>query len=188
MLWAAGGSSVSTAVGMKALPSLLAPLLIGSALLAALLRGVDVYDALLTGARKGLKTALDILPALIALFPAIYLLRASGLTDLLGMILSPLLEKLGVPPETAPLMLLRPLSGSAALSAAADIIARCGADSPAGRTAAVMLGSSETTFYVVAVYFAAAGVKNSRWAIPAALCADLACFLSAAWVCRLFYA
>ena len=84
-------------------------------------------------------------------------------------------------------MLLRPLSGSGALSAAAEIIGQAGADSLAGRTAAVMLGSSETTFYVAAVYLSAAGVKKSRWAIPAALCADLACFLSSAWVCRMLW-
>ena len=83
--------------------------------------------------------------------------------------------------------MLRPLSGSAALAAAAELIGRAGPDSLTGRTAAVMLGSSETTFYVAAVYFSAAGVKNSRWAIPAALCADLVCFLSSAWLCRLFW-
>ena len=100
---------------------------------------------------------------------------------------STLLHTLGVPAETVPLLLLRPFSGSAALAAAAELISRCGPDSLAGRTAAVMLGSSETTFYVTAVYFSAAGVRDSRWAIPAALCADLACFLSSAWICRLLW-
>ena len=174
-------------MALKSLGALVAPLLICCALLTALLRGVDVYDALLTGARRGLKTAVDILPALLVLYPAIYLLRASGLPELLGRVLSPLLEALGVPTETGLLMLLRPLSGSGAMSVASEIIARCGPDSLPGRTAAVMLGSSETTFYVAAVYLSAAGVKNSRWAIPAALCADLACFLSSAWVCRLLW-
>ena len=79
------------------------------------------------------------------------------------------------------------MSGSGALAAAAELIGQYGADSLIGRTAAVMIGSSETTFYVIAVYFAAAGVKNSRWAVPAALCADLACFISSAWVCRLLW-
>ena len=94
---------------------------------------------------------------------------------------------LGIPEETVLLMLLRPVSGSAALSAAADVISRCGADSLAGRTAAVMCSSSDTTFYVIAVYFTAAGVKDSRWAVPAALCADAAGFLSAAWICRILW-
>ena len=174
-------------MALKELGALLAPLLLCGALLTASLRGVDVYEALCTGARKGLDTAGKILPPLLALFPAIYLLRASGLAEGLSRLLSPLLLRLGVPPETGILMLLRPLSGSGALSAAAEIIGQAGADSLAGRTAAVMLGSSETTFYVVAVYLAAAEVRGSRWAIPAALCADLACFLSSAWVCRLLW-
>ena len=93
-----------------------------------------------------------------------------------------------MPPETALILLLRPLSGSGALAAATELIKSFGADSLVGRTAAVMLGSSETTLYVAAVYFSAAGVKDSRWAIPAALCADLACFLSSAWLCRLLWA
>ena len=172
---------------MRSLPALTAPLLIGCALLAGLLQGVDVYDALLCGARKGLQVALDILPALIVLFPALSMLRASGLPERLGVLLAPLLGRLGVPAETVLLMLLRPLSGSAALGAAAELIGRCGPDSLVGCTAAVMIGSSETTLYVTALYFAAAGVKRSRWAIPAALCADLSCFLSAAWICRLLW-
>ncbi len=174
-------------MALRTLGALVAPLILCCALLAAALKGVDVYDALLTGARRGMKTAAEILPALLVLYPAVYLLRASGLPELLSGWLGPLLDALGVPRETGLLMLLRPLSGSAALSVAADAISRCGPDSLAGRTAAVMVGSSETTFYVAAVYLSAAGVKNSRWAIPAALCADLACFLSSAWACRLLW-
>ena len=174
-------------MALKDLGALVAPLLLCSALLAASLRGVDVYEALCAGARKGLDTAGKILPPMLALFPALYLLRASGLAEGLSRLLSPLLLRLGVPPETGILMLLRPLSGSGALSAAAEIIRQAGPDSLTGRTAAVMLGSSETTFYVAAVYLSAAGVKKSRWAIPAALCADLACFLSSAWLCRMLW-
>ena len=169
---------------MRSLLDLTAPLLIGAVMLHAALRGVDLYGAMLAGARKGLQVMAELLPALIVLFPAIRLLRASGLPELLGRLLSPLLDMLGVPADTALLMLLRPISGSAALAAASEIIQRCGPDSLTGRTAAVMIGSSETTLYVAAVYFAAAGVRRSRWAIPAALCADLACFLSSAWICR----
>ena len=171
-------------MALNDLSALTAPLLLGGALIAAALRGVDAYDALRAGAEKGLRTALEILPALAALFPAIYLLRASGLPEQLERLLSPLFRALGVPPETGLLLLLRPLSGSGALSEAARIIREAGPDSLPGRTAAVMMGSSETTFYVAAVYLSAAGVKRSRWAIPAARCADLACFLCSAWVCR----
>ena len=172
---------------MRALSDLLTPLLIAGAMLAAALQGVDLYEAMLAGARKGLALLGQVLPALLVLFPVLYLMRASGLPELLERWLSPLLRLLGIPADTALLMLLRPLSGSAALGAAAEIIGRCGPDSLTGRTAAVMLGSSETTFYVAAVYLAGAGVRGSRWAIPAALCADLACFLSSAWICRLLW-
>jgi spore maturation protein B len=174
-------------VALSTLAPLAVPGLVLLGMLAARRSGADVYEALCAGAKKGLETTLSIAPALLALFPAVWLLRASGLPELLGALLDPLLSRLGIPGETALLLLLRPLSGSGALSAAADIIAHYGPDSLVGRTAAVMLGSSETTFYVVAVYFSAAGVKESRWAIPAALCADLMCFLSAAWVCRWFW-
>lgn len=164
-----------------------APIIIAAACAYALYRNVDVFAAMTEGAKKGLRVMADILPALIVLFPAIYLLRASGLPELLERVLAPLFEALGVPKETSLLMLLRPVSGSAALSIGAELIGKYGADSLIGRTAAVMIGSSETTLYVVAVYFGAAGVKDSRWAIPAALCADLACFLSSAWICRILW-
>ena len=86
--------------------------------------------------------------------------------------------------NTADALIVGNLIGSGALAAAEELLRQYGPDSLIGRTAAVMLGSSETTLYVAAVYFSAAGVKDSRWAIPAALCADLACYLSAAWICR----
>ena len=172
---------------MSALLSLTAPAIIAVICVCALSRGVDLYAAMVKGAGKGLEVVAGILPALLVLFPAIYLLRASGLAETIQTLLSPLLERLGIPADTALLMLLRPLSGSGALSAAGEIIARHGPDSLTGRTAAVMIGSSETTFYVIAVYLGAAGIKDSRWAIPAAVCADLACFLASAWICRLLW-
>lgn len=107
--------------------------------------------------------------------------------DAFADLLAPLIERIGVPAETVPLALLRPVSGGAATAAAADIIKNSGADSLAGRTAAVMIGSSETTFYVIAVYFGAAKIKNTRHAIPAALLADLAVFLASAWTCALMW-
>ena len=173
---------------MKGLLDLTAPLIISCVFLCAAIQGVDIYSAMVEGAKNGLKVCADILPALLVLFPAIWLLRASGLPELLSRLLSPILDALGIPADTTLLMLLRPISGSGALSAAAELIERFGPDSLVGRTAAVMIGSSETTLYVSAVYFAAAGVKNSRWAIPAALCADLVCFVSSAWICRLLWA
>ena len=169
---------------MSVLLDLLPALLLSALSLYAARRGVDLYAALTAGARKGLRLAAELLPALTVLFAAIWLLRASGLPVLLGRLAAPLLGRLGVPEETALLMLLRPLTGSGALAAASELIRTYGADSLVGRTAAVMIGSSETTLYVTAVYFSAAGVKPGRRAIPAALCADLVCFLSSAWLCR----
>ena len=172
---------------MSELMSLTAPLLISGVFIYGARKGVDIYSAMTAGAKKGLSLMWELLPALLVLFPAVYLFRASGLPELLGRALSPVFGTLRIPEETGLLMLLRPISGSAALSAASEIISSQGPDSLAGRTAAVMMGASETTFYVTAVYFAAAGVKNSRWAIPAALCADLCCFLSSAWICGLLW-
>ena len=156
-------------------------------LLLALLQRQDAFTVLREGARRGLETVVDLLPALLVLFPAISLLRTSGLPELLGGLMEPVLGRLGIPAETSLLLLLRPLSGSAALGVGSELIRQYGPDSLVGRTVSVMLGSSETTFYVVSVYFSAAGVKGSRWAVPAALCADLACFLSASWICRLLW-
>lgn len=172
---------------MSLISELAAPLIASLLCVAALRRDTDIYSALIDGSKKGLKVALDILPALLALFPAIYLFRASGLPELLEKLLSPLLGLLGIPAETSLLVLIRPFSGSAALSAAAEIIKSHGPDSLIGRTAAVMSGASETSLYVAAVYFSAAGVRDSRWTIPAALCADLACFVASSWICRVLW-
>ena len=172
---------------MKLLTELTAPLIAAAVCLAALLQNRDIYSALTEGSKKGLKISLDILPALLALFPAIYLFRASGLPEILEQFLRPLFSLLHIPAETSLLVLLRPFSGSAALSAAAEIIKSQGPDSLIGRTAAVMCGASETSLYVAAVYFSAADVKDSRWAIPAALCADLACFVASSWICRVIW-
>ena len=111
-------------------------------------------------------------------------MRPAGALELAAQALAPVLTRLGIPPETVALMLVRPVSGSGALAAASDIIGTYGPDSRIGRTAAVMLGSTETTFYVLAVYFGACGVRRSRWAIPAAIAADLTGFLVAAALVR----
>ena len=151
---------------------LLIPLILAVCACAALRRRENVYDALTDGAAKGLRLLITILPSLIILLTAVNMLRASGMLDRLSAALGPLCRGIGLPPETLPLILVRPFSGSAALGVGSDLIASFGPDSPVGRTAAVMLGSTETTFYTIAVYFGAAGIKKTRYAIPAALCAD----------------
>jgi len=150
-------------------------------------RRVDVYDALVQGAGDGLRVMLRIVPAMIGLLTAVYMLRASGALELAAQALAPALEFLGIPPETVALLLVRPVSGSAALGVGAELISTYGPDSTVGRTAAVMLGSTETTFYTIAVYFGAAGISKTRYAVPAALCADLAGFVAASAVVRMLY-
>ena len=167
--------------------TMLVPLIIGGVALYAAFRRVDVYAALVRGAGAGLDTLLRIVPSLVGLLTAVYMLRASGAMDLLGELAAPLLEKLGIPPETAALLFIRPVSGSGALAVGSELMAAHGPDSYIGRVAAVMLGSTETTFYTIAVYFGAAGVKKTRYAIPAALTADLAGFMAAALAVRVFF-
>ena len=167
--------------------SLMVPGIIGAVAVFALMRKVDVFDAMTSGAADGLKVMLKILPALVALLTAVYMLRASGALDALTRLCAPLLSALGIPPETAALFLIRPISGSGALAVGSELIGAYGPDSIVGRTAAVMLGSTETTFYVIAVYFGAVGIKKTRYAIPAALCADMTGFLVASLAVRLMY-
>ena len=162
----------------------LIPVLLAGAALYALCRRVDVFSALSTGAGEGLSVVLRILPPLVALLTAVYMLRASGALELLTELLTPVLTFLGIPPETVGLLLIRPVSGSGALAVGSDIMQTYGPDSTIGRTAAVMLGSTETTFYTVAVYYGAAGIRRTRHTIPAALAADITGFLAAAWTVR----
>ncbi len=167
--------------------SYVVPLLLLFTALYALRKKVDVYEALTAGASEGLRVLMRIFPSLVALLSAVYMLRASGAMELLTVWLSPLMEMLGLPAETTALMLIRPISGSGALAVGSDLMATYGADSYIGRVAAVMLGSTETTFYTIAVYFGAAGIRRTRYTIPAALAADLAGFVFAAMSVRIFF-
>ena len=167
--------------------ALLVPLILCTVSLYGCAKRIDVYSALLKGAGEGLETVVRILPALIGLLTAVYMLRASGALEAATAALSPLMERVGLPGELLGLMLVRPISGSAALGVGAELIQTHGPDSYLGRVASVMLGSTETTFYTIAVYFGAVGVSRTRYAIPAALCADLTGFLAAAWAVRLCF-
>ena len=163
------------------------PLILAVTAVAALRKRENAYDILLDGAREGFRLLLTIAPALVVLLSAVGMLRASGALEALSRFLSPLLEFVGIPPETVLLMLVRPFSGSAALAIGAELLAEHGADSLIGRTAAVMLGSTETTFYTISVYFGSWGITKTRYAVPAALIADTVGFLAAAWSVRMFY-
>ena len=169
------------------LSSLVVPLLLALTAAYGLGKRVDVYAALTRGAQEGLAVLLRIVPALVGLLTAVSMLRASGAMEYLSTLCAPVLDLLGIPPETAPLMLVRPVSGNGALAVASDLMAVHGPDSYVGRVAAVMLGSTETTFYTIAVYFGAAGIHKTRHTIPAALTADLAGFAASALAVRLFF-
>ena len=157
----------------------LVPALLACVALIALLHGVDVFPVFLEGAKKGARTVLSIAPTLIGLLTAVYMLRASGAIDWLGSVLSPLFSWLGIPPECSPLVLLKPISGSGGLA--------LGTDSYAGRVAAVMLGASEASIYTISLYAGSLGLRNTRYAVPAALVGDLTAFMSSAFFVRLFF-
>jgi len=163
------------------------PGLLLTASVLALRKKENTYSLLLDGAQEGLKLLLSIIPALIMLLTAVTMLRASGAVEILSQVFAPIFSFFGIPPETAILVLVRPLSGSAALAVGAELMAQYGPDSPIGRTVAVMLGSTETTFYTISVYFGAVGIQKTRYAIPAALIADFVGFFMAALTVRLFF-
>lgn len=163
------------------------PLILAVTALAALRRRENAYDILTDGAKEGFRMLLTIAPSLVVLLSAVGMLRASGALEAFSRFLSPALEFVGIPPETVLLLLVRPLSGSAALAIGAELIAAHGPDSLVGRTAAVMLGSTETTFYTISVYFGAWGIQKTRYAVPAALIADAVGFLAASWTVSFFY-
>lgn len=166
---------------------LLLPALIALIALYGCFKRIDVYSAVVDGAFDGLHVLFRIVPPLIALMTAVAMLRASGALELAAERFAPILNALGIPPETVPLLLVRPISGTAALGVGADLIATYGVDSLVGRTAAIMLGSTETTFYTIAVYFGAAKISKTRYAIPAALCADFVGFCAASFAARHFF-
>lgn len=163
------------------------PLLLLGVSLLALKKKEDAYDLLLSGAADGLKLLLTIIPALVVLLTAVSMLRASGAMEVISQLLAPAFRFIGIPPETAMLVLIRPISGSAALAVGSELMATYGVDSLIGRTTAVMLGSTETTFYAISVYFGAAGIKKTRYTVPAALIADFVGFLVSSWSVRLFF-
>ena len=163
------------------------PLLLFFCCAVALGKRENAYELMLQGAGEGLRLLFSIVPTLVLLLTAVTMLRASGAMELLTGWFSPVFRFVGIPPETAMLVLIRPISGSAAMAVAADLMTTYGVDSQIGRTAAVMLGSTETTFYTISVYFGAAGIQKTRYCIPAALIADLTGFVMASLTARMFF-
>jgi len=159
------------------------PVLLVAIPLAGIIRGVKVYDVFIEGAKEGFDVAVRIIPFLVGILVAIGMFRGSGAMDLLMAGLRPLVAPSGFPPELVPLAILRSLTGSGSLAFTTDLIKAQGADSLIARTAATMYGSSETTFYVLAVYFGSVGIRRTRHAVPAALVADLVAAVAAVMVC-----
>lgn len=139
----------------------------------AAIKKVNVFDSFIDGAKDGFQTAVNLIPYLVAMLVAIGMLRASGFFEILQHLLKPVLEYLHIPVDLIPLILIRPFSGSASNGILADIIHQFGGDASISKIAATMVGSTETTFYIVAVYFGAVNIRHTRYAIPAGLLADI---------------
>ena len=145
------------------------------------------FEHLIDGTKDGIGICINLLPTLIILMVSVSMLSASGLVDFLAEKIAPFCEKIGIPSEILPLVIMRPISGSASNAMISELFEKYGADSFAGNVASVLLGSSETTLYVCAVYFASVNVKKTRHALPAAFAAMLFCVFFSSLVCRLFF-
>jgi spore maturation protein B len=164
------------------------PLIIIGFPLYGLYRRVPVYEEFVVGAKEGFQVAVNIIPYLVAILFAVAMFRASGAMDFMVEGLRPLLAPLGWPPEVLPMVITRPLTGSGSAGIMLDLISRYGEDSIIVKTAATMFGSTETTFYVIAVYFGAVNIRKTRHAIPAGLIADIAAMIFAVYVVRWLFA
>ena len=172
---------------LKLVSVLIIPVVISLIVANGILKKEPVFDLFIKGAKSGIETSFRILPSLVGLIVAISMLRASGFFDVAEKLIAPISDKLNFPEELVPLALIRPISGSASLAVVRDILSKFGADSLIGRCASVMMGSTETTFYTISVYFGAAGIRKTRYTLPAALIADFTGFLMASLTARLFY-
>jgi len=163
------------------------PLVIVVFLAWGLVKKVKVYEVFVEGAKEGFTTAVRIIPYLVAMLVAIGIFRASGALDILTRLLAPVTSLIGMPPETLTMALMRPLSGSGSLGVMTELMKAHGPDSLIGIMASTMYGSSETTFYVLAVYFGAVAIRDTRHAVPVGLIADVAGMLSAVWIVNLLF-
>ena len=151
------------------------------------IKGVKIYESFVEGAKGGFQMAVRIIPYLVAILVAVGMLRGAGAIDMLANLLDPVLQKVGFPAEILPLAIMRPLSGSGSLGIVTELIQTHGPDTFIGRLAASAYGSTETTFYVLAVYFGAVGIKRSRHAVLSGLTADVVSLIVAVIVCRLMF-
>jgi spore maturation protein B len=152
--------------------------------LVAYLKGVPVFDVFVDGAREGAKTAFNILPTMVGIIAAVSIINASGLIDILTGLISKPLNLIGIPPETAPILLIRPFSGSASLGMFSEQIRIYGADTYLGRVLSTIMGSSETVLYTIAVYFGATNAKDTRHAVAASLISSYLGMFAAIYICK----
>ncbi len=174
--------SILNVISIAAIPMMIT-LIIGH----GYIKGVKLYDEFVEGAKDGFKTVVRIMPCLIAIFLAIGIFKESGALNFLSKILGPPAKLIGIPNEVIPLVILKPISGSGSLAMVKDIINSYGPDSLAGRVASTMLGSSETIFYTMAIYFGAVGIKKSRYTLICAMMSHLAGVIAAAIICRIIF-
>jgi spore maturation protein SpmB len=173
---------------INAVSRLSIPFLLSGFPLYALLRRVRIYEEFVEGAKEGFEVALRIIPYLVAILVAIGMFRAAGGIDLLGRLLNPLMNAVGFPSELLPMVLMRPLSGSGTLGMFTELVKQCGPDSLVSRTGGTIYGSTETTLYVLAVYFGSVGVKRTRYALLAGLTADFVGVVASVLICRAVFA
>ncbi len=172
---------------MKALSDYILPVIVVLIVIYGAFKGVDVFNVFIDGAKNGFKTVFNIIPSLIALLLSINMLKASGGLDVLLSLLSPIGDFLGIPRDIIPLTILSPISGSGSLGVYEGILKDFGPDSFIGRCASVMMGSTETTFYTLALYYGSIGVKKTRHTVPSALCADFTSFILSPRFVKLFF-
>ncbi len=182
----AGSAPLSIADKFNILSTWLIPVLLSFLLLFGYLRGVKVYETMTEGAKEGFATAIRIIPFMVAIFVAIGMFRASGAMDILIRVFSPLTDLIHMPAEALSMAFMRPLSGSGAFGIMSEIVSK-DPDSFLSFLVSTMQGSTETTFYVLAVYFGSVGIKRTRHALPAALCADAAGILAAVAICNIWW-
>jgi spore maturation protein B len=151
------------------------------------LKKVKIYESFVEGAKEGFQVGVRIIPFLVAMLVAIGVFRAGGAMEILAMLLSPLTNLIGMPGEALPMAIMRPLSGSGALGVMSEIFKSHGADSLVGRMVSVMMGSGETTFYVLAVYFGSVSISRTRQAVPAGIVADVVAILMSVWLTQLVW-
>jgi len=172
---------------IKAMSSYAVPGMFLLILLTGMYKEIKVYDVFVESAKEGLNTIIRILPALVGLLVAIGVFRASGALDLLVYAIKPVANFVGMPTEAIPLAFLRPISGSASLALVSDIVKQNGPDSFVGRVVSTMMGSTETIFYTLAIYFGAVGIKNIRYTLAAALIADFVSVIVSVWICSFVF-